>query len=63
MNNLNLLKFKSNCIHCDLPPIGYIICHGLNNECITLGDNRRDRTYWPSDNLEYLEYKYEQSIK
>ncbi len=60
---LNLLKFKSRCKNCDLIPVGYIPSgHGLNNECNTLGENRRGRTYWPSDNLEYLEYMYEQSI-
>ena len=57
---LNLLKFKSRCIRCGLLPMGYDITHGLNNECITLGANRQGRTYWPSDNLEYLEYMSEQ---
>ena len=60
---LDILKFKSRCINCDLLPIGYTFSHGLNNECITLGKNRRGRKYWPSDNLEYLEYLYNQKVK
>lgn len=59
----NLLEFKSSCINCGLLPFGYKFNHGLNNECITLGENMRSRSYFPSDNLEFLEWKYEQATK
>lgn len=61
LEKFNILKFKSRCLNCGLLPVGYKFSHGLNNECITLGENRRGRGYWPSDNLEYLEWKYDES--
>lgn len=60
LERFDILKFKSRCLNCGLLPMGYTLSHGSNNECRTLGENRRDREYYPSDNLEYLEYKYEQ---